>query len=330
MLMSVISQKIKENFICSSYQEAVPSTLNVEVTNACNLDCVMCGSRDSKRSKGFMDINLYKNILDEAIDLGIKQVGLFSTGESILHPEIVEFIKISKSKNIYTYLDINGNKMNDRLIEDIVESGLDSLKFSLDAHTQEIYKQIRRGGNFDVVFENLKKVSQLRNQKGSKMRLSALYIIMNKNEQYIEQFKEKIEPYVDEIQFSIVHNLGNQFKGHTQFVSKMFDYIVDINKTLKPCPNPWKRIVISWDGFLTVCCIDFDLKLVYGKYEKGRLKEIWNNDKIKEFRNKMRDLNLSDVPLCRQCSDIALDTINISVMLNDILNKKNVKLADFS
>jgi MoaA/NifB/PqqE/SkfB family radical SAM enzyme len=277
-----------------------------------------------------MDISLYKNILGEAIDLGIKQVGLFSTGESILHPDIVEFIKISKSKSIYTYLDINGNEMDDGLIENIVESGLDSLKFSIDAHTQEIYKEIRRGGNFDVVFENLKKVSQLRNKKGAKMRLSALYIIMNKNEQYIEQFKEKIEPYVDEIQFSLVHNLGNQVKGHTKFISKMFDNIIEMNKTRRVCPNPWKRIVVSWDGFLTVCCIDFDLKLVYGKYEKGKLKEIWNNDKIKEFRKKMRDLNLSDVLLCGQCSDIALDTINISAMLNDILNKKNVKLADFS
>ncbi len=145
---------------------------------------------------------------------------------------------------------------------------------------------------------------------------------MNINEQYIEQFKEKIGPYVDEIQFSVIHNLGNQFKDHTKFASKMFNDIVDINKTLKPCPNPWKRIVISWDGFLTACCIDFDLELMYGKYEKGRLKDIWSSDNIKEFREKMRNLNLADVPLCRQCNNINLDTINISTALNTILNKK--------
>ena len=39
----------------------------VEITNHCNLNCIMCNNDKLKRKRGFMDISLYKKIIDEIV-----------------------------------------------------------------------------------------------------------------------------------------------------------------------------------------------------------------------------------------------------------------------
>ncbi|CAB1072245.1 hypothetical protein D1AOALGA4SA_1482 [Olavius algarvensis Delta 1 endosymbiont] len=100
--MKDITKNYFNNFTLNTFDPA-PTTLNVEVTNICNLRCVMCPANTVKRAKGYMGLNLFKNILKESVELGIKQIGLHTVGESLLHPEIVTFISESKKTGLYTY-----------------------------------------------------------------------------------------------------------------------------------------------------------------------------------------------------------------------------------
>jgi uncharacterized Fe-S cluster-containing radical SAM superfamily enzyme len=299
-------KQIISNLINNFHQEsdsmtAIPTTLNVEVTNICNLKCIMCPTHQVKRAKGFMPIELFKDILPEAVQLGIKQIGLHTVGESVLHPQIDEFIAISKETGIYTYMDTNGNRIAPGLHEKIIDAGLDSLKFSIDASTQEIYEKLRCGGKLDSVIENLKIFNRLRKQKKSKMKLYALFIINKINDQYIDDFKQLVGPYVDEVEISFISNQGNQYCGYENLVSPKILPVLGKYEEHHLCPNPWKRIVISWDGWLTACCIDFELKLVYAKYEKGKLAEAWTNDRITEIRRKMTENDFNTIAICEYC-----------------------------
>lgn len=316
-MKEIIKRSIK-NFDIEDFTHPQPSTLNVEVTNICNLSCIMCPASSVKRPRGMMKIELFKDVLDEAVEMGINQVGLHTVGESILHPEIEKFIQLSKSKNIYTYMDVNGNNFREGLHEAIIDSGLDSLKFSIDGHTQQIYSKIRRGGNLEKVFSNLKKMDFLRKQKKSKMKLYALYIICKENEQYVEAFKKMFAPYVDEIEISCILNQGEQVEGYEGLCSPKLTDIMARRRKMNVCPNPFKRINISWDGYLTACCIDFELNLVYGKFEKGKLKELWNNEKIKLIRKKIQTFNLTDLKLCKNCDLIFNDIAGIMEEINKL------------
>ena len=75
----------------------IPNNIMIEVTNLCNLKCQMCYNQRMKRKKGFMLFSLFKKIVDQAVDLSIENMGLYTTGESFLHPEIFKFIKYCPS-----------------------------------------------------------------------------------------------------------------------------------------------------------------------------------------------------------------------------------------
>ena len=44
-----------------------PDVVELEITNACNLHCPMCGSRYMKRKWGFMSFTFYKKIVDQLV-----------------------------------------------------------------------------------------------------------------------------------------------------------------------------------------------------------------------------------------------------------------------
>jgi MoaA/NifB/PqqE/SkfB family radical SAM enzyme len=97
-----------------------PKNIMIEVTNACNLKCTMCYHKHMKRKIGFMEEKLYRKIIKEAKELNIENVGLYTTGESFLHPKIFEFIRIAKEDGIkYVYITTNGQTLDK---EDIKEN----------------------------------------------------------------------------------------------------------------------------------------------------------------------------------------------------------------
>lgn len=76
----------------------LPVRLWVELTSYCNYKCVMCPNKDLKKEdKGFMEIELFKKIVDEAQDF-IFDINLAHRGESMLHPQLIEAIEYAKKK----------------------------------------------------------------------------------------------------------------------------------------------------------------------------------------------------------------------------------------
>jgi len=47
------------------YVTRFPTHIDFESTNNCNLRCVMCPREFMKEDKGFMDIDLFKKVIDE-------------------------------------------------------------------------------------------------------------------------------------------------------------------------------------------------------------------------------------------------------------------------
>ncbi|GHS93367.1 hypothetical protein FACS1894139_02910 [Planctomycetales bacterium] len=66
-----------------------PCCIDIELTNHCNLSCLMCptGTGVAKREKGFMSAPLFSRILE---DCKGKKVGLrfIRWGEPTLHPQL--------------------------------------------------------------------------------------------------------------------------------------------------------------------------------------------------------------------------------------------------
>lgn len=87
----------------------LPSVLQIEPTNICDLRCPLypSGRRALSRNKGFMPPGLFEKLLDE-LGHTASLVILWGWGEPLLHPCLPEMIKTAKSHNTAVITSTNG------------------------------------------------------------------------------------------------------------------------------------------------------------------------------------------------------------------------------
>jgi radical SAM protein with 4Fe4S-binding SPASM domain len=270
----------------------VPRLIMLEVTNACNLRCEMCGNKNMKRDKGRMPLDLGRKAIREAADTGIREVALYTTGEPLLCPDIAELIKESKKNNLRCILTSNGLLLNEDIAEMLCRSGLDSFKFSIDGTSRQEYEAIRRGGNFDRLFKNVHLLKQTRDSMRSGMKIICAMVLMKQNMEHISRFRKTFGPLSDEVLISHMTNLGGK-NGEGNVVKQ--------RQGARPCRLLWDRIIINYDGKITACCVDFDADMVYGDYTSGGLLEAWNNKTMQSWRRNHLTNRVDTMPLCGKC-----------------------------
>src|SRR3989344_6615489 len=142
-----------------------PKFLHIEITNACNLDCVMCPRHDMKRKVGFMPMELFKKIIDQVPKGSKIAISLNLFGESFLHPKLYEMIKYAKQSNVgEVHLNSNITIINEHKARAILESGIDVLALSFEGTNKKTYEYLRIGSNFERVEENIKLILRIQKE----------------------------------------------------------------------------------------------------------------------------------------------------------------------
>lgn len=309
--LKMVSDQVSE--IENPLHAKYPKNLMVEVTNSCNLKCIMCYSRNMIRPKGFMSLDTYKLILNSAKELEtIEMVGLYTTGEAFLHPHIFDFIKHAKDMGFrYVYITTNGVLLNEKSINKIFESGLDSIKFSIDAADKKTYESVRVGGNFDVLYRNIKMLREMRDAKKSNLKIYGSFVLTNKNREDLTKFKEFWKNLVDEVVIYIVMNqAGHQIKEFEELVPDEVKPLLE-NKGDTHCNRLWNRIVVTYDGKYTICPEDFEAEITYGDIHKESMKDSWNSERMKKYRSMFKTRDFSQSPNCGVCNTYLTDSLII-------------------
>ncbi|MBT4136243.1 radical SAM protein [archaeon] len=128
------------------------NTLQVFITNKCNLNCEGCFAKNIMKGEGIhISIDEYKGVIDEFLEKGGEQITLLG-GEPLLHPELKEMLAINKEKGIKTTIYTNGYFLNkfDKLDFEGVK-----LRISLyckSGHTKSIDELPKTNIPFDVCF----------------------------------------------------------------------------------------------------------------------------------------------------------------------------------
>ena len=91
-----------------------PDRIYIESTNHCNLKCIMCptGLGVIARPKGYMEMGLYRQIVDEVGAL-VGSAVLHSWGEPLMHPELFEMIRYGKRAGMRMETSTNITLLND-------------------------------------------------------------------------------------------------------------------------------------------------------------------------------------------------------------------------
>lgn len=267
-----------------------PSVVGVEPTNNCNLDCVMCPRQEMTRKIGDIDLGMFKHVID---DLKGKSefVWLQDYGEPFLNKQIFDLIRYAKSQGLKTGISTNGTVLTDKIIEGILDSGLDYLIFAIDGATKETYEKIRVGAKFEKVLENARRFLAAKQKRGAKIFTVVQCIYMEATENEVSAFREMWTlPGVDAVRIRQVTYSGE--KG-----SKF-----DNTTKNRPCYWLWSNPHVKWDGTVVPCCQDVDAKHALGNVKDAPLDEIWNSEKMQKMRQLHLDGRAGEIPLCRGCN----------------------------
>lgn len=276
-----------------------PPKIMFELTNACNHRCIFCANRRMKREIGFMDRDVFTRIAKEAFELGVKEIALYTTGESLLHREVVDFVKIAKEIGfLYVYLSSNGVLLTSDLSKQLMEAGLDSLRISINAGTRESYKKIHGCNEFDLVIANTREYDRLRKELNHPCLLSISCVLTKRTVEEKECLEKLLGPYVDAIKWTDVRIQGGNMP---ETIRKLSAKENDPRYGLKPCGLLWNGMHVDYAGNLTLCCVDFDGKMVVGSILKRGLMDCWNGPEMQEHRRLHLDKTLDPESLCYKC-----------------------------
>ncbi len=289
-----------------------PIKLHVEPTSLCNLRCIMCPqSLDEvqKSETGFMDLDLYRSIIDQATGT-VREINLFFRGESFLHKRIFEMIRICEDAGIVAHISTNATMLTEDYISQLMDSGLSKLTISFDAGQKELYEKMRKGAKFERTLRNtLMLLHEKLRRESSKPYVAMQVIQLFGGDRSVDPsvpsaFTERFEGLpVDEWDTFWAHGwagtMGNGKDGFTAAPHGQNYY---------PCNWLWKSMAIYWDGTVPACCADFTSEQIVGDLNKNSLLEIWNGPEFQAIRQAHVGGGLNDYSLCRNCDAIWQDS----------------------
>jgi radical SAM protein with 4Fe4S-binding SPASM domain len=285
----------------------------IEPTALCNLQCPQCpvGAETLTRPQNKLSVDDFNRYLSNVSDYSWF-AQLYFQGESLLHPEIVSMINNTYDKKLAPIIYTNGTPLaNPKLAEEIVNSNLAHLVFSIDGASEDTYKIYRKGGNFKQVLKAVTNVMEAKKRKGSMFPIVHWqFIVMRHNEHEIDRIKQiGKELGVDKVilkspqvyDFENAEEILPGNKTYRRYEKSNGSYKLAGSFT-GYCKKIWFTTVITWDGKVIPCCYDKDAEHVMNNVNEEVLSEIWQNSSYRSFRNAVVK-NRSKIPICNNCAE---------------------------
>jgi len=163
-----------------------PATIILEVTNRCNIECIMCLQTQDPRyhnDPGFVadaDFSLVKKL--EPVLPSHPVVCTFGIGEPLLNKRIFDIFDLIKKHGARIAITTNATPLNSQIIDRLLNGNLDSIVFSMDGTTQEVFESIRHKASFTRVWNNVEAFCERKRSLNLKSpKVSVEFVAMARN-----------------------------------------------------------------------------------------------------------------------------------------------------
>jgi len=153
-----------------------PVCLYLEVTNRCNLLCETC-PRTFEDLEPPMDLSMemFTKIVDQVPN--VKRVVLHGVGEPMLVKHLPDMIRyLKKRSGIHVLFNTNGTLLAPKKQREIIDTGLDELRVSLDAAEAATFLKVRGKDMFDRIVRNVSSFTNLQRAIGAEKPLVSLWL----------------------------------------------------------------------------------------------------------------------------------------------------------
>lgn len=289
----------------------------IEPSGFCNINCVMCDGNPRQKlftkETGFMSLELFKNIVDQFIELSgknLRRIDFRGTGEPLLNQDLPEMIAYGVTNNLMIGVTTNGMLLTEDLSRKLIEDGLATLTLSIESVNQKIYEAIRRGSKWDVIRANIIRFSQLIKELNSGCKIQINTVLSDKTITEIENIIRfganigadnvsllniEVGSVTDNEAFYAQEKMHG--KGRIE-LQKLFDQWTKLAGTVKAklylppidacadksCVFNYSGPMITCDGLVFPCCRMQDIKYTLGDLKKQPINEIWESKRYQDFR----------------------------------------------
>lgn len=279
-----------------------PSQIIIDVTEKCNYNCLHCPHANFVKGEHYqgaqLSFDLFKKMVDEAKENEkyITQIRITANGEPLLHKDVFKFIKYAKeNSSIYVSLTSNGSLLNRQRRETLFDSQLDMIDISLDAFSSDVYQKVRRGGNYEKVTDNVRKMIDFKKNINSKLKIVVSFVEQPMNNHQTREFEAYwYDKGVDYVVIRKLHSAGG---------SNGYKVPESLRKKRYPCVYPWERILLNAKGELDYCPSSWEGKTILADYRKVTIKEIWQSKKYNLIRQGLKHNDFSSCKNCEDCTD---------------------------
>ncbi len=239
----------------------------VELSGKCNLDCVMCARHHAMtREQGQMTWETFTTLVELNPDIG--NFILVGWGEMMLNPEFFRMVAYLKERNKRIALTTNATLLTPDRIEKIIQSGISHITLSVDG-LDHVYQSLR-GIPFGKVENNIIALSKRIRETGAEIYLETNSIGSPEVLAQEEEMRQRLGPYLDDLRFS-------SFLEYNQMLKT--------NRT-SPCREFWRGMIsVFYDGHVVPCCMDYNASMVLGHVSDGPLIKLWNNAFTRQLRS---------------------------------------------
>lgn len=302
--------------------ESYPRRLVFELTNACNLNCVMCGRNAADFKPTMFDMDVFRSF--EPLMDTVEEVTLMGWGEPTIHPHFNEMLEIISRHSARKYFCTNGMNLG-KIKDAIFDYEVDVFAVSLDGATDETNGRIRRGSKIDQITKDLKEIVRTKKERGLKYPwINFVFCAMQSNIQELPGLvRLAAEIGIEEVKVVYLTVFGEDLMGETlwekdSLVHKMFEEAIRVGEELgivlklphyvgedvageryhKDCFVSWRDFFLGSDGYVRPC---MSTPVQFFQYDRNRpFMEIWNAPEYQDYRKTVNDQESMDAA-CKRC-----------------------------
>jgi radical SAM protein with 4Fe4S-binding SPASM domain len=315
-----------------------PIHFQLEPATGCNLKCQMCQvpgyGPERFLNMAFED---FKRIFDQIQPL---KVALSGAGEPFLNPELLDFVRYAHENGASVLTTTNFTLASNKL-EEIVDSGLNLIKISIDAARPETYEKIRGRDYHDRIVNDIRELQRIKKEKdspnpyvrlqfilqhdsigeileildlGHELGVNSVYyqpletlLVSDRKDELtegvtFEGLKAKLIDARDKAkELGITTNAGILVNSLESYFRK-YEEGVPEEPPQRVCLLPWFSMYIVVNGDVRPCCSFADQEtLVLGNLLRQSFEEVWNGEKYRKLRQDSIDRKLG-YTVCRNCT----------------------------
>lgn len=301
--------------------ESYPRRLVFELTNACNLNCVMCGRNAANFKPTVFDMDVFRSF--EPLMDTIEEVTLMGWGEPTIHPNFIEMLEIINRHSARKYFCTNGMNLQ-KIKNAIFDYNVDVFAVSLDGATHETNDRIRRGSDIKKITADLKEIVEMKKTKGYGPWINFVFCAMKSNiSELPDLVRLAAEIGIDEVKVVYLtvfdESLRNEtLWGEDELIKGVFEEAIQVGEELgivlklphyvgedvaedklhKDCFVSWRDFFLGSDGYVRPC---MSTPTQFFKYDSNiAFTDMWNSSEYQTYRKNVNDELNMDNP-CKRC-----------------------------